>query len=50
MANEGIAHYEQVLLLPQLFQNSSAVEATERVCIWERVRLIHFPYLIVIEL
>ena len=32
-----IAHYEQFLLLPYYFKTVSAAEASESVCMWERV-------------
>ena len=36
-AKGEIAHHEkQVLLLPQCFKKSSAAEALESVCMWER--------------
>ena len=38
MAIGEIARFEQFLLLPQLFRKSSAAEASERDCEWERVK------------
>ena len=35
VAKGEIAHYEQFLILPQLFQNTSDAEASESVCMWE---------------
>ena len=37
VAKGEIAHYEQFLLLPQCFQKTSAAEAPETICMWERV-------------
>ena len=37
MAKGEIVCFEQFLLLPQFFQKSSAVEALESDCMWERV-------------
>ena len=39
VAKEEIAHDEQFLLLPQCFKKSSAAEASENVCMWERVNV-----------
>ena len=39
MANSEIAHHEQFLYLSQSFQKSSAPEASESVCMRERVNL-----------
>ena len=44
MAKGDIAHYEQYLLLPQLFQKSSAAEASESIFMWERVKRELFPW------
>ena len=38
VAKEEIAHYEQILLLSQCFQKSSAAKASESVCMLERVK------------
>ena len=38
MANEEIGNYEQFLLLPLCFQKSSAVDASESIYMWERVK------------
>ena len=35
-----IFHYEQLLLLPQLFKKSSASGATKSVCKWESVKML----------
>ena len=37
MPDEEIAYHEQLLLLQQWFQKSSASEASESICMWERV-------------
>ena len=42
VAKGEIAHYEQFLLLPQGCQNSSAADASESVCMWERVKSLVF--------
>ena len=41
MAKGEIAHHEQFHLWPQCFQKSSAAEASESVCMWERVKLVY---------
>ena len=38
VAKEEIDHHEQFLLLPQCLQKSSAANASECVCKWERVK------------
>ena len=38
MEKEEIAHFEQFPLLSQCFKKSSAAEASESVCMWERVK------------
>ena len=38
VAKGKIAHNEQFILLSQYFQKSSAVEASESICMWERVK------------
>ena len=43
MANREIAHHEAFHLLPQLFQKLYAAEASESVCMWERVN--PFPHI-----
>ena len=40
VAKEEIARFGQFLLLSQCFPKSSAAEASESVCMWERVKLI----------
>ena len=37
VAKGEIAHFEQFPLLSPCFQKSSAADASERVCMWERV-------------
>ena len=39
-----IAHDEQFLLLPQCFKNVSAAEASESVCMWERINPLKICY------
>ena len=36
------AYRDQVLLLPQCFQNVSSDKGIERVCLWERVKVPSF--------
>ena len=38
VANGEIPHYEQLLLLPQWFQMSSAAQSSQRVYMWDRVK------------
>ena len=39
VAKGEISHHEQFLLLAQWFQKSSAAEALESACVWDRVKI-----------
>ena len=39
VAKREITHHEQLYFLPQRFQKSSTAEASENVCMWERINL-----------
>ena len=48
MAKREIAYNEYFLLLPQYFQKWSAAEASERVCMWDRVEVIELSELTIV--